>query len=164
VLYGEYPVERDLGVTDDRPAGLDGEAWHQDAAGGAFGLDRVGDPLGEGGDVRAPLTGAVRQRVPAGEAQLGQTAQLRETLRDLAEAGNETALDRLADLADADGDLEELSGLLDEGSMHAGLLLTRRALAAGDLRELQRISDAGFEKAGEELERLLRAPNGRPRD
>jgi hypothetical protein len=114
VLYGEYPVERDLGVTDDRPAGLDGEAWHQDAAGGAFGLDRVGDPLGEGGDVRAPLTGAVRQRVPAGEAQLGQTAQLRETLRDLAEAGNETALDRLADLADADGDLEELSGLLDE--------------------------------------------------
>lgn len=51
----------------------------------------------------------------------------RETLRELADEGNETALDRLADLADAVGDLGELSELLDEGSMRAGLLLTRRA-------------------------------------
>ena len=34
----------------------------------------------------------------------------RETLRALADEGNEKALDRLADLADARGDLEELSG------------------------------------------------------
>ncbi|MFJ9213424.1 hypothetical protein [Streptomyces sp. NPDC102264] len=60
----------------------------------------------------------------------------RETLRELADAGSETALDRLADLADTAGDLGELSELLDEGSTHAGFLLTRRAAAAGDLREL----------------------------
>lgn len=82
----------------------------------------------------------------------------RDTLRELADEGNETALDRLADLADAAGDLGELSELLDEGSTHAGFLLTRRAVAAGDLRELQRISDAGYDEAGNELERLLNAP------
>ncbi|MFF3128319.1 hypothetical protein ACFVRD_39955 [Streptomyces sp. NPDC057908] len=37
----------------------------------------------------------------------------RETLRELADEGNETALDRLADLADAAGDLTELSELLE---------------------------------------------------
>ncbi|GGY11317.1 hypothetical protein GCM10010299_14280 [Streptomyces tanashiensis] len=88
----------------------------------------------------------------------------RETLRALADEGNETALDRLADLADADGDLEELRELLDEGSMRAGLLLTRRAVAAGDPRELQRISDAGYDDAGYELDRLLRAPVGEETD
>lgn len=88
----------------------------------------------------------------------------RETLRDLADEGNETAMDRLADLADAEGDAEELSELLDEGSMRAGFLLTRRAVAAGDLRELQRISDAGYEEAGKELERLLGAPSGEQQD
>src|SRR3954447_22571086 len=82
----------------------------------------------------------------------------RQVLRELADGGNETALDRLADLADADGDVEQLSELLDEGCMRAGSLLTRRAVAAGDLRELQRICDAGFDRAGEELERLLRTP------
>ncbi|AGP56331.1 hypothetical protein [Streptomyces rapamycinicus] len=79
----------------------------------------------------------------------------RETLRELADAGNETALDRLADLADTVGDIQELSELLDEGCMHAGYLLTRRAAAACDLRELQRISDAGYEEAEKELSRLL---------
>ncbi|WP_413105214.1 hypothetical protein [Streptomyces sp. Inha503] len=82
----------------------------------------------------------------------------RETLRELADEGNETALDRLADLADAVGDLGELSELLDEGCMRAGFLLTRRAVATGDLRELQRISDAGYEEAGNELNRLLDTP------
>ncbi|MFE3523391.1 hypothetical protein ACFXOD_17605 [Streptomyces sp. NPDC059161] len=57
----------------------------------------------------------------------------RDTLREPADEGNETALDRLADLADAAGDLGELSELLDEGSLHAGFPLTRRAAAAGDL-------------------------------
>ncbi|MFD4240298.1 hypothetical protein ACFWP3_01555 [Streptomyces sp. NPDC058525] len=66
-------------------------------------------------------------------------------------------MDRLADLADTGGDLHELSELLDEGSMRAGLLLTRRAVAKGDLRELQRICDAGYDEAGSELDRLLRA-------
>lgn len=80
----------------------------------------------------------------------------RETLRALADEGNETALDRLADLADATGDLAELSELLDEGSMRAGFLLTRRAVSAGDLRELQRISDAGYDDAGRELDRMLK--------
>ncbi|GGX54175.1 hypothetical protein [Streptomyces noursei] len=88
----------------------------------------------------------------------------RETLRELANAGNETALDRLADLADTAGDVVELSELLDEGSMHAGFLLTQRAVATGDLRELQRISDAGYDEAGNELERLLKAPADEPRD
>ncbi|WP_329462180.1 hypothetical protein [Streptomyces sp. NBC_01431] len=82
----------------------------------------------------------------------------RDTLRELADEGNETALDRLADLADAAGDLGELSELLDEGSLHAGFLLTRRAAATGDLRELQRIADAGYDEARNELERLLKAP------
>ncbi|MFD3969801.1 hypothetical protein [Streptomyces cyaneofuscatus] len=81
----------------------------------------------------------------------------RETLRELADAGNEAALDRLADLADETGDTRELSELLDEGSARAGFLLTRRAAASGDLRELQRISDAGFDTA-DEMERLLNAP------
>ncbi|MCX4671191.1 hypothetical protein OG453_31690 [Streptomyces sp. NBC_01381] len=88
----------------------------------------------------------------------------RETLRELADGGNETALDRLADLADAAGDLGELSELLDEGSMHAGFLLTGRAAATGDLRELQRISDAGYDGAGGELDRLLKAPTAGHRD
>lgn len=82
----------------------------------------------------------------------------RQTLRDLADEGNEAAQDRLADLADAEGDLEELSGLLDEGSLYAGRLLTGRAVAARDLRELQRIADAGYDAARVELDRLLRAP------
>lgn len=84
----------------------------------------------------------------------------RETLRELADEGNGTALDRLADMADTVGDLAELGELLDEGSMRAGLLLTRRAVATGDLRELQRISDAGYDQAGNELDRLLEAPAG----
>jgi hypothetical protein len=84
----------------------------------------------------------------------------RETLRDLADAGQEAALDRLADLADAEGDVVELSELLDEGCEYAGALLTRRAVAAGDLRELQRIADAGYEPAGTELDKLLRTGPG----
>ncbi|WP_328439430.1 hypothetical protein OHA71_24190 [Streptomyces sp. NBC_00444] len=79
----------------------------------------------------------------------------RETLRALADEGNETALDLLADLADEAGALSELSELLDEGSMRAGFLLPRRAAETGDLRELQRISDAGYEEAGKQLDRLL---------
>jgi hypothetical protein len=82
----------------------------------------------------------------------------RETLRALADDGNEKALDRLADLADERGDLVELSELLDEGCLRAGQLLTRRAVAAADLRELQRLSDAGSGEAGAELDRLLGGP------
>ncbi|MBA3906438.1 MAG: hypothetical protein H0X35_07110 [Pseudonocardiales bacterium] len=58
-----------------------------------------------------------------------------ETLRALADEGNEKALDRLADLAEQRGDLEALRDLLDEGSMHAGELLTRRAVQRNDLRD-----------------------------
>ncbi|MEU4268979.1 hypothetical protein [Streptomyces sp. NPDC026092] len=65
---------------------------------------------------------------------------------------------------DAAGDLDELSELLDEGALHAGFLLTRRAVAVGDLRELQRISDAGYDEAGSELERLLEASADKNRD
>ncbi|MEU5403920.1 hypothetical protein ABZ348_32090 [Streptomyces sp. NPDC005963] len=79
----------------------------------------------------------------------------RETLRELADEGNETALDQLADLANAASDLGELSALLDEGSMRAGFLLTQRAASTGDLRELQRIADAGYDEAGDELDRQL---------
>jgi hypothetical protein len=61
-------------------------------------------------------------------------------------------------LADARGDLEELSDLLDEGSEHAGELLTRRAVDAHDLLELQRLADAGCDEAGHELDRLLSEP------
>ena len=82
----------------------------------------------------------------------------RETLRALADDGNEKALDRLADLADKCGALDELSELLDEGCARAGQLLTRRAVAAGNLLELQRLSDAGCIEAGDELDRLLDAP------
>jgi hypothetical protein len=82
----------------------------------------------------------------------------RDTLRALADEGNEKALDRLADLADQRGALEELSELLDEGCMRAGQLLTARAVTKGDLRELQRISDAGYDEASRELDRLLAGP------
>jgi hypothetical protein len=88
----------------------------------------------------------------------------RDTLRALADEGNQKALDRLADLADQRGELEELSDLLDEGCMRAGQLLTARAVTKGDLRELQRISDAGYDEAGDELEQLLKAPADRHRD
>lgn len=79
----------------------------------------------------------------------------RETLRELADEGNEKAWDRLADLADQRDDVIELSDLLDEGCMHAGLLLTRRAVATRDVLELQRIADAGYEPARRELDALL---------
>jgi len=82
----------------------------------------------------------------------------RDTLRALADEGNEKALDRLADLADQRGDLEEMSELLDEGCKRAGQLLTARAVTKGDLLELQRISDAGYDEAGHELDRLLAGP------
>ena len=82
----------------------------------------------------------------------------RETLRALADEGNEKALDRLADLADDRSDTRELSDLLDEGSMRAGELLTRRAVGVGDLLELQRIADAGYEPAAAELDRFLDRP------
>ena len=81
----------------------------------------------------------------------------RETLRALADEGNEEALDRLADLADERGDVDELSELLDEGCTRAGTLLTRRAVGDRDLLQLQRLSDAGSEDAGRELDRLLGA-------
>jgi len=79
----------------------------------------------------------------------------RATLRALADEGNEKALDRLADLADAADDVGELHELLDEGSAHAGYLLTQRAVRAGDLLWLQRISDAGYDPAAGALDRLL---------
>jgi hypothetical protein len=82
----------------------------------------------------------------------------RDTLRALADEGNEMALDRLADLADQGGDLEELNDLPDEGCRRAGQLLTARAVTKGDLRELQRLSDAGCDEAGSELNRLLAGP------
>ncbi len=128
----------------------------------ADGLDRHSDVAGQLSDgdhaLIVPLDLAPGARLQHGVME--NTNPDRETLRELADEGNETALDRLADLADAAGDLAELSDLLDEGSRHAGFLLTRRAVAAGDLRELQRISDAGYEEAGKELDRLLQAPGG----
>ncbi len=86
---------------------------------------------------------------PIGEAD-------RDALRDLADAGNEAALDRLADLAQARGDVDELHELLDEGCERAGRHLTGRAVAARDLRELQRLADDGVERAEDALRRLLR--------
>jgi uncharacterized glyoxalase superfamily protein PhnB len=86
----------------------------------------------------------------------------RDTLRALADEGNEAALDRLADLAERRGDLDELGELLDEGSMRAGQLLTRRAVEAGNLLELQRIADAGYDEAGRELELSLAPPRNAP--
>lgn len=82
----------------------------------------------------------------------------RDTLRALADEGNDLALDRLADLAEQRGDLEELNELLDEGCLRAGHLLIARALTTGDLLELQRLSDAGCDEAGSELKRLLADP------
>jgi hypothetical protein len=87
-------------------------------------------------------------------APVGQSD--RDALRELAEAGNELAMDRLADLAEQRGDLAELSELLDEGNTRAGLFLTRRAVAERNLRRLQELSDAGSEDAEAALERLLR--------
>ncbi|EFL06113.1 predicted protein [Streptomyces sp. AA4] len=97
--------------------------------------------------------------VPGARLEAGRMPDY-DTLRALADEGNETALDRLADLADRRGDLAELSDLLDEGSEQAGRLLTRRAVENRDLRELQRLSDAGSSEAATELERLLRAGDG----
>ena len=82
----------------------------------------------------------------------------RDTLRALADEGNELALDRLADLADQRDDQQELSDLLDEGCLRAGQLLTVRAVNKGDLLELQRLADAGYDEAGNELNRLLAGP------
>ena len=78
-----------------------------------------------------------------------------DSLRKLAEAGNEKALDRLADLAHARNDTGELNELLDEGSELAGQHLATRAIAARDLPELQRLADEGIETAEGALEDLL---------
>lgn len=79
----------------------------------------------------------------------------RAVLRDLADQGNEQALDRLADLADDRDDLAELRELLDEGSPRAGRHLTRRAVVARDLRALQELSDAGADDAADALREFL---------
>lgn len=78
-----------------------------------------------------------------------------DSLRKLADAGNEKALDRLADLADARNDMVELNELLDEGSELAGQHLASRAIAARDLPELQRLADEGIATAERALEDLL---------
>lgn len=78
-----------------------------------------------------------------------------ETLRELAEEGNESAQKRLADIYESRGDVEALSELLDEGSEYAGLLLTKRAAANHDVHELQRLADAGSPDALEALEQIL---------
>jgi len=87
-----------------------------------------------------------------------KTSTDRETLRAIDDEGNELALDRLADLADARGDLAELGELFDEGCDYAGHLLTVRAVAAEDLRALKRLAAAGCDEADRELIRLLQAP------
>lgn len=82
----------------------------------------------------------------------------RPALRDLADAGNGNALERLADLADLAEqreDVGELSDLLGEGSEAAGEYLTARAIAVHDLRELQRLADEGVERAEAALAELL---------
>jgi len=83
----------------------------------------------------------------------------RDVLRELADNGNEAALDRLADLADERADVDELHELLDEeGCERAGQHLTRRAIEGRDLLELHRLADAGSEDAEAALERFLRKP------
>lgn len=79
-----------------------------------------------------------------------------ETLRLLADEGNETALERLAELINARNDHHALSELFDEGSEHAGRLLTLRAIEKRDLHELQRLADAGSSEAEAKLEQILR--------
>ena len=79
-----------------------------------------------------------------------------DELRDLADSGNEAALDRLADLAAERGVMDELNELLGEGCELAGEHLTARAVASRDLRELQRLADEGIEEAGKALEQFLR--------
>ena len=78
-----------------------------------------------------------------------------DALRALADAGNEKALDRLADLAHARSDVAELNELLDEGSEGAGEYLATRAIAARDLGELQRLADEGIDTAEQALNDLL---------
>jgi len=78
-----------------------------------------------------------------------------DTLRALADAGNEKALDRLADLAHDRNDVAELNDLLDEGSELAGEHLTTRAIARRDLAELQRLADEGIDTAEQALESFL---------
>jgi hypothetical protein len=97
----------------------------------------------------------------ANHVRMAHSTADRETLRALADDGNEQALDRLADLADERGDVDELAELLDEGCSRAGTFLTSRAVANEDLLWLQRIADAGYDEAGEELNRLLANPAAR---
>ncbi|HUX70484.1 MAG TPA: hypothetical protein VMV41_08250 [Cellulomonadaceae bacterium] len=86
---------------------------------------------------------------PAGQSD-------RDALRDLADAGNEAALDRLAELAHERDDVDELDELLGEGCELAGRHLASRAVARRDLRALQRLADEGVEQAQEALDDLLR--------
>jgi phage tail tape-measure protein len=79
-----------------------------------------------------------------------------DALRDLADNGNESALDRLADLAEERDDIAELEELLGEGCELAGEYLAKRAASHRDLRELQRLADEGIERAETELEHLLK--------
>ena len=88
------------------------------------------------------------------ESSIRQTDH--DVLRELADAGNEAALDRLADLAHGRGDVQELNELLDEGCGRAGEHLAARAVGARDLIELQRLADEGVDQAEKALQRLLR--------
>ena len=78
-----------------------------------------------------------------------------DQLRELADAGNEKALDRLADLAHERNDVNELNELLGEGCELAGAHLATRAIASRDLPELQRLADEGIQAAEQALEDLL---------
>ena len=77
-----------------------------------------------------------------------------DTLRALADEGNEKAMDRLADLADERGDVEALNELLDEGNERAGERLTRQhaAAAKASARAAGRMKRR---RSGEVLDRLL---------
>lgn len=131
----------------------------------ADGLDRHPDVPGQLPDGDHPAIVPL-DPAPGAGLQHGRMTNMnvdRETLRELADAGNETALDRLADLADSAGDLGELSELLDEDP----------CVRASCSRDAQRRpatcascsgSDAGYDEAGHELDRLLKAPADEQRD
>ena len=65
-------VERERGGPDDRPAGLDRDAWHGRAQARAGGVDDAGDVLGHAVRLERDVAGEVGDAEPAAEVHLGQ--------------------------------------------------------------------------------------------
>ena len=78
-----------------------------------------------------------------------------DEMKQLVDAGNDLAADRLAELAANRGDVVTLNFLIDAGSEAGADRLAEIVAAEGDLEELSRLADEGSEVAATLLSALI---------